>query len=126
VTERVITLKSFFEEARGGRLTALRCGRCGQLAIPPKEFCPQCQQRQWEAIPLSGAGTVVSFTVIRIPPRGRAPEAPYAVAVVRLDEGVSLLGRISGVPMDALKTGMSVKFRPLVTDHQTVIAFAPA
>lgn len=126
MTERVITLKSFFEEARAGRLTALRCGRCGQLAIPPKEFCPQCQQRQWETIPLSGAGTVVSFTVIRIPPRGRAPEAPYAVAVVRLDEGVSLLGRISDVPMDALKTGMSVKFRPLVTDHQTVISFTPA
>lgn len=126
MTEHVITLKNFFEEARAGRLTALRCGGCGQLVIPPKEFCPQCRQRQWHSVPLSGAGTVVSFTVIRIPPRGRAAEAPYAVAVVRMDEGVSLLGRISDVPLNVLKTGMSVKFRPLVSEHQTVIGFSPA
>jgi hypothetical protein len=122
----VITLESFFEEARAGRLTALRCAQCGHLAIPPKEFCPACQQRRWETVGLSGQGTVTSFTVIRIPPRGRAPEAPYAVAVVRLEEGVSLLGRIADIPLDALKTGMPVRFRPLVTERQTMIGFGPA
>ena len=126
MTERVITLKGFFEEAREGRLSAIRCGSCGELAIPPKELCPSCHERRWELVPLHGTGSVASFTVIRIPPRGRLSEAPYAVAVVKLDEGVSLLGRIDGIPLDALTAGLSVRFRPLLFDDQVIIGFGPA
>jgi uncharacterized OB-fold protein len=126
VTERVITLKSFFEEARAGRLTGIKCGHCGELAIPPKEFCPGCQQRAWTPVPLGGRGTVVSFTVIRVPPRGAPAPAPYAVAVVKLDEGVSLLGRLVDFPLESLKAGLPVKFRPLLAEQQTAIGFGPA
>jgi hypothetical protein len=126
VTERVIHLKDFFEEARAGRLTGIRCGRCGALAIPPKEFCEQGHQRAWQPVPLGGAGTVVSFTVIRVAPRGRGGEVPYAVAVVRLEEGVSLLGRVVDIPFDALKAGLPVRFRPLEIGGQTMIGFGPA
>ena len=126
MTERVITLKGFFEEAREGRLSAIRCGSCGELAIPPKELCPSCHERRWELVPLHGTGSVVSFTVIRIPPRGRLAEAPYAVAVVKLDEGVSLLGRIVDIPLDALTAGLSVRFRPLLLGDQVLISFGPA
>jgi uncharacterized OB-fold protein len=126
VTERVITLKGFFEEAREGRLSAIRCGSCGELAIPPKELCPSCHERRWELVPLHGTGSVASFTVIRIPPRGRLAEAPYAVAVVKLDEGVSLLGRIVDIPLDALTAGLSVRFRPLLLGDQVIISFGPA
>ena len=126
MTERVITLKGFFEEAREGRLSAIRCGSCGELAIPPKELCPSCHERRWELVPLHGTGSVVSFTVIRIPPRGRLAEAPYAVAVVKLDEGVSLLGRIVDIPLDALTAGLSVRFRPVLLGEQVIIGFGPA
>jgi uncharacterized protein len=126
VTEHVITLQNFFEQARAGRLTGIRCGKCASLTLPPKELCPICHQRQWEPVPLAGTGVVTSFTVIRIPPRGRASEAPYAVVVVKLAEGVSVLGRMVDTPLDALKTGMPVKFRPLVGESQTMIGFAPA
>lgn len=122
----MITLKAFFEEARAGRLTGIRCGRCGELAIPPKEFCPNCHERAWESVPLQGHGTIASFTVIRVPPRGHAEDAPYAVAVVRLDEGPSLLGRIMDIPLDALEVGLPVRFRPLMRDGQTVVGFGPA
>ena len=126
MTERVITLKGFFEEAREGRLSAIRCGSCGELAIPPKELCPSCHERRWVLVPLHGTGSVASFTVIRIPPRGRLAEAPYAVAVVKLDEGVSLLGRIVDIPLDALTAGLSVRFRPLLLGEQVIISFGPA
>ena len=126
MTERVITLKSFFEEARAGRLTGIKCGHCGELAIPPKEICPGCQQRAWTPVPLAGRGTVVSFTVIRVPPRGAPAPAPYAVAVVKLDEGVSLLGRLVDIPLESLKAGLPVKFRPLLAEQQTAIGFGPA
>lgn len=126
MTERVNNLKSFFEEARAGRLTGIRCGRCGALAIPPKQFCETCQQRDWQPVPLGGAGTIVSYTVIRVAPRGRGGEVPYAVVVVKLDEGVSLLGRAVDIPFDALKAGLPVRFRPVQGENQTIIGFGPA
>jgi len=126
VADQVLTLKHFFEEARAGRLTGIRCGKCGELAIPPKEFCPTCQERNWAPVPLAGAGSITSFTVIRVAPRGRGAEAPYAVAVVRLAEGVSLLGRIVDIPFDSLRADLPVRFRPLVTGEQTAIGFGPA
>lgn len=126
MTERVIHLKGFFEESRAGRLSGIRCGRCGALAIPPKEFCESCGQRDWQPVPLGGAGTIVSHTVIRVAPRGRGGEVPYAVAVVRLDEGVSLLGRVVDIPLDALKAGLPVRFRPLEIGGQTMVGFGPA
>ena len=126
MTERVINLKSFFEEARAGRLTGIRCGRCGALAIPPKEFCENCQQREWQPVPLSGTGTIVSYTVIRVAPRGRGGEVPYAIVVVKLDEGVSLLGRVVDIPFESLKSGLPVRFRPIQLDQQSIIGFGPA
>jgi uncharacterized protein len=126
VTENVLTLKHFFEEARAGRLTGIRCGKCGELSIPPKQFCPGCQERDWTPVPLAGKGAITSFTVIRVAPRGRGGEAPYAVAVVRLDEGVSLLGRIVDIPFDTLRSGLPVRFRPLVTGEETSVGFGPA
>lgn len=126
MTEPVITLKSFFEHAREGTLTGIRCGKCGALAIPPKEFCESCQQRDWQPVPLSGEGTVASYTIIRVAPTRYAADAPYAVAVVKLREGVSLLGRIVDVPLEKIDIGLRVKFRPLVVNAQTTIGFGPA
>jgi len=126
VTERPIHLKAFLEEARAGRPTGIRCTRCGALAVPPKEFCEQCRERDWQPVALDGAGTLVSFTVIRVAPRGRGGEVPYAIGVVRLTEGVSLLGRIVDVPFDSLKAGLPLRFRPLEIGGQAVIGFGPA
>lgn len=121
-----MTLKGFFERAREGVLTAIRCGRCGVLAIPPKEFCESCQQRAWDMVSLSGEGTVASYTIIRVAPARFAVDAPYAVAVVKLREGVSLVGRIVDLPLEKVAIGLPVKFRPLVSNGKTAIGFGPA
>jgi uncharacterized OB-fold protein len=126
VTDRVVHLKRFFEEARAGRLTGIRCSRCGVLAMPPKEFCPGCGERAWEPVALRGEGTIASFTVIRVGPRGFTGQTPYAIAAVQLVEGPSVLGRIVEIPLDELKIGLSVRFRPLVEADQTLVGFGPA
>ena len=123
---KVVTLKAFFDEVRAGRLTGIRCGECGELAIPPKEFCPGCGKRAWVSVPLDGAGEIASFTVIRVAPRGHTADVPYAVAVVRLREGVSVIGRVVDIPLDALAVGAAVRFRPLVSAEHTLVGFGPA
>ena len=126
MTEPLITLRNFFERAREGQLTGVRCRKCGELAIPPKELCPACHERAWEPVPLAGEGTIASYTVIRVAPRAFAAEAPYAVAVVKLKEGVSLLGRLVDIRLEQIAIGMPVRFRPLVRDNQTSVGFGPA
>ena len=125
MTESTVTLGRFFEQARQGTLTAIRCGGCGALAMPPRELCPECGARRWEPVTLSGEGTIASYTIIRVAPRGHADEAPYAIAAVRLREGVSLLGRVVDVPKDSLTIGMPVRFRPIVVKDRPAIGFGP-
>jgi uncharacterized OB-fold protein len=127
VTEPTITARVFFEKARAGQLTAIRCGSCGELAMPPKELCPACHAHQWQPVALAGDGTIASFTVIRVAPRAHAGAVPYAVAVVRLKEGVAILGRLVDMPLDKLAVGLPVRFRPLIaTDMTTSVGFGPA
>jgi uncharacterized protein len=126
VTESTLSTGGFFEQVRDGALTAIRCGNCGALAVPPKELCPECGARRWEPVSLSGEGTIASYTIIRVAPRGHADEAPYAIAAVRLREGVSLLGRVVDVPLDALAIGLPVRFRPIVVKDHPAIGFGPA
>jgi uncharacterized OB-fold protein len=76
-------------------------------------------------VPLSGDGAIASFTVIRVAPRGHAGDAPYAIAAVRLAEGVSLLGRVVDIPLDKLAVGLNVRFRPLRIREQTAVGFGP-
>ena len=126
MTEPVITLRHFFEKAREGQLTAVRCGHCGELAVPPKEFCPACGKRRWEPVGLSGEGTIASYTIIRVAPRAHAADVPYAIAAVQMNEGVSILGRVVDVPLETLTIGLRVRFRPLVSEGQTAVGFGPA
>ena len=97
MTETTITQRQFFEQAREGRLTAVRCGHCGALAIPPREFCADCSHRTWAPAPLSGEGTIASYTIIRVAAARHAADAPYAVGVVKLKEGASIFARIVDV-----------------------------
>lgn len=122
-----LTLAEFFAGVRAGRLVVQRCTTCGELAVPPKLRCPACQGSGWGRVGLGGEGEITSFTVIRVPPGALASEAPYAIAVVRFPEGVSLLGRVTGLPLDALRVGLPVRFvAPIDRDAQPpVIAFAP-
>jgi uncharacterized OB-fold protein len=121
-----ITLGQFFASAGSGILTAVRCTRCGALAVPPKEFCGDCHQRAWEPVALSGEGRITSFTVIRVAPRRFTGEAPYAIAHVTLTEGVALLGRLVDIPFEAIAIGMPVRFRPLALHGSPALGFGPA
>jgi uncharacterized OB-fold protein len=125
VSEPVVTLKHFFERAREGRLTGIKCGGCGEVAIPPKQFCATCGARAWEPVALSGEGTLASYTIIRVAAAQHAADAPYAVGVVKLKEGASIFARIVDVPFDKLEVGLPLRFHPLLLNEQTSVGFGP-
>jgi 3-oxo-4,17-pregnadiene-20-carboxyl-CoA hydratase alpha subunit len=121
-------LTEFFEGVRTGRVSVQRCRSCGALAVPPKAYCPGCRGTTWERQPLTGDGEVASFTVIHVPPGSLAAQGPYAIAIVRMAEGVSLLGRLDGLPVEALRIGLAVRLVAPADPAATppVITFRPA
>jgi uncharacterized OB-fold protein len=122
--DTAISLKAFFEGVREGRIVVQRCTGCRTLAVPPKLVCPHCQALTWEPAPLTGDGAIVSYTIIRVPPSRLAALAPYAIVVVRMVEGVSLLGRLADVPLDAVAVGLPVRLAPgQAGDDPPVIRF---
>lgn len=121
-----MTAGEFFAGVREGRLVVQRCRGCNALSVPPKVVCPGCEGVSWSRATLAGNGEVASYTIIRVPPACLAPEAPYVVTVVRMAEGVSLLGRLGGVPVDAVRVGMPVRFvAPAAPADPPVIGFLP-
>lgn len=89
--------RPFWEAAERGELVLQRCASCGRWQFYPRPFCIACggDEVGWEAA--SGGGTVYSVTTVRIDVLpGLDP--PYDVALVELDEGPRLLGRVTGGP----------------------------
>lgn len=57
---------------------------------------------------LGKKGVVISWTIIRTPPVGFEDQAPYAVALVALDE-VNFVGQIVDCDIEKVHKGMKVK-----------------
>jgi len=91
------------------RLEANKCKKCGYVSFPPRLICPQCQNREFEETKLAEKGKVLTFTVIRVPPQQFVDQAPYAVGIVELDDGVKLTGQIVDCDFEDLKIGKRVK-----------------
>lgn len=78
-----------------GTLLTQKCQDCGKLNMYPRYACPFCQSEDlgWAQSP--GAGVLHSYTIMRIgAPIGFEDDLPYALGIVKLDEGVQLLGRL--------------------------------
>jgi uncharacterized OB-fold protein len=70
-----------------------------------------------EEFQFKGIGEIVSHTIIRTAPEGFENNAPYAVALIRLDEGTTITGQVIGNPED-VTSGKKVRcvFRRMYED----------
>ena len=88
----------FWEGTRLGELRLQSCRDCAHVYFPPRPFCPACASRDVEVIRASGRGSLHSYVVSHLPAPGFEP--PYAIAVVKLDEGPKMLTQIVGTACD--------------------------
>jgi uncharacterized OB-fold protein len=95
-------------DVKPGMVEVLRCGACGALDAGPREICPRCHEAALQRHAVAGEGTLLTWTVIRRPPAAFRAEGSYAVAVVELDAGVKVTGRLQA-PDDAKSLGTRVR-----------------
>jgi uncharacterized OB-fold protein len=106
----------FWRAGAAGVLRFMRCQACGHYIHPPLPICPLCKCREVHDEPVSGKGSVLTFTINRqVWERGL--EAPYVIAIVGIDEqsGLRLTTNIINCGSDAVFIGMRVR---VLFDHR--------
>ena len=99
-----------------GDLLVQKCNECGRLNMYPRHACPHCQSLSLGWHKSAGRGVLHSFTVLRAgAPEGFESELPYALGVIKLDEGVQLLARLwpdADGDCQSYRCDERVQFRP--------------
>jgi uncharacterized protein len=119
--------RHFWDGCKVGELRLQRCRSCKVSYFPPRPFCPKCGKRDVEVYKVSGKGVLWSY-VINHRPRPDMGTEPYAIAIVKLDEGPTMMTNIVDCPQtpEALQLDMPVQVSfAKQTDDITLPLFAP-
>jgi len=100
--------RPFWDACRERRLIVQRCTRCGEHVFIPQAFCSACRSTELEWVESTGIGTVVTYTEVWRP-QTAAFDAPYTVAVVRLDEGYEMMTNLVGTGREAVQIADPVR-----------------
>jgi uncharacterized OB-fold protein len=102
--------EEFWRSGADGQLRMQRCGTCRRWQHPPNPVCFTCLSRDMAFEPVSGDGTVYSFTINHQPwlPHLRDP---YAVIVVELNEqpGLRFVSRLVDMDVADVRVGQRVR-----------------
>jgi uncharacterized OB-fold protein len=117
VLTRSFNQAGFEQYLAEGRLMGTRCLDCGRLALPPRPLCPACHSNNLEWYRFSGNGTLIGHSTIfvglpEMAGAGYDRDHPYGVAVVRLDEGALVAGRMADPETAAVGAPVRAVFIP--------------
>ena len=102
--------QGFWEAVNRGQLVMQRCGDCGAYRHLPRPMCPKCNSMRWEWAPVSGRGTVHSFTIVHHPlVPSLEDQTPYDIVLVELEEGPRIISNMVDTPPDEVRIGMPVE-----------------
>ncbi|MDO5499013.1 MAG: Zn-ribbon domain-containing OB-fold protein [Propionibacteriaceae bacterium] len=115
-------LEEFWLAAGRGALVLRSCRACARLHHYPRGICPWCSSTELDWHAVRGTGVIESFTVVRV-------GEPYALAYVRLDEGISVMTNLVDCAPEDLAVGQPVRvvFKPVAgRDDTAVPCFTPS
>ena len=96
--------QEFWAGTAAGKLLVKHCTSCAKPHWYPRPLCPFCMSDQTVWKESAGTGTVYSFSISR-----RVGPVPYAIAYVRLDDGVTMMSNIVDCDLDAVRIGCRVR-----------------
>jgi len=100
------------------KLVGETCDECGVKLFPPRDVCLECEAPAQELYTFTGLGEVFSYTTIYDVPAGFEHNAPYTVALVKLEEGPIVTAQLTDMTKDEVHIGLPVEMvtRKLRTD----------
>ena len=119
----------YWEGCKQHELRLPYCTDCQQFFFYPRKYCPRCLSDAIAWRTASGKGTLLTYVISARPAPGFENETPYAIAIVKLDEGPHLMTNIVNTEITpaSLPAGMPVEvvFED-VSDTITLPKFQPA
>lgn len=112
---KLLTIEEFINNVKLGKILVRKCTRCGHPHLVTTYFCQNCGNKGFENEIIEGKGTIVTYTIITVPPEGFEKYVPYAWVVVKLDNSeLRISGFMAGIksPTD-LPLGTKAK----IVDH---------
>jgi hypothetical protein len=85
------------------------CPHCNAKIFPPRDVCPECGGEAKTAYAFSGKGEVYSFTKMGNAPAGFEAQAPYTVALIKLEEGPIVTAQLTDLGEEQVEIGMPVE-----------------
>jgi len=85
------------------------CESCGKKIFPPRDICPNCEAPAKTPYTFSGLGEVYSYSTVHHVPEGYQDNAPYTVALVKLQEGPLVTAQLTDVEPERVSVGMPVE-----------------
>jgi uncharacterized OB-fold protein len=114
------TARAWREYPKRYRYEAAVCKKCGKWHFPARLVCDECHGQEFETKAMRRTGKILTYTVIRVPPAPFKDEAPFAVAVVEMDDGPRITTQVADWRESELKIGQPVRleFRKIQTDGE--------
>ncbi|RLG08718.1 MAG: transcriptional regulator [Thaumarchaeota archaeon] len=108
------------------RLVGWRCNHCGTFHQTKPITCKRCRFRDFTEVELPKTGKLITYTVVRSPPKEFSFTSPYVIGLVELEDGTRILAQITDFQEDELREGMKVEavFRKIrVNGEQGIIEY---
>ncbi len=89
-----------------------KCPECGKVFFPKRSMCPQCRRAsigKMAEYRVEGKGTVYTYSIVYDAPAANKRMKPYAVGMIRTDDGVLLTAQIVDANLEDIKIGMRVQ-----------------
>jgi hypothetical protein len=102
----------FIEFLEQGKIMGTQCKDCGLHFFPPRADCYRCFSGNIEWFPVSGTGTLITYSTLAYGPVGFEGDLPYTIAL--LDYGdYKVFGRIAKeIPEAEVHVGMRMETVP--------------
>jgi hypothetical protein len=85
------------------------CPHCEAKLFPPRDVCPECGGEAKTLYAFSGRGEVYSYTTVFDAPAGYEENAPYTVALIKLEEGPIVTAQLTDVDNGQVQIGQPVE-----------------
>ncbi len=94
------------------------CPKCNWSDVYAADICPRCHSTAKETA-FSTNGKIATFTVIRYPPEGFQLQIPSIIALIDLENGPRVMGRIA-TNLGNVQVGLVAHF---VRNHNGALEF---
>lgn len=105
----MLTVKSWRAIPQRYRYEANKCNKSGKVYFPPRIVCKCGKDCKLEPVIMATEGTIIASTVIRVAPSQFVDEAPYAMAIVEMDDGARITTQVVDCKPEEVVIGKRVK-----------------